>query len=154
MQKKSVERVFSWGLSKTEPLFELQPTCTSGMQCLLLPWKSEKVSESFFFFWVCACVCTVSLRVSLHSAGYTVHNIDVRLYKVANQISRRGVAAVAPCGVCFPAPVITHCPVLPPVAPLWNKLKQISLQLSEATAVWILWGFFSVNTEGFLFGLQ
>lgn len=30
--------------SKTELLFKLQPTSTSGMQCLRLPWKSEKVS--------------------------------------------------------------------------------------------------------------
>lgn len=51
--KKNCRRM-SWtnistGLSKTELLFELQPTCTSGMQCLLLPWKSKKVSESVFF---------------------------------------------------------------------------------------------------------
>lgn len=35
----------STGPSMTELLFKLQPTCTSGMLCLLLPWKSKKVSE-------------------------------------------------------------------------------------------------------------
>lgn len=43
-EMRELKTIFSCGLSKTEPLFKLQPTCTSGMQCLLLPWKIEKVS--------------------------------------------------------------------------------------------------------------
>lgn len=83
-----MERVFSRGLCETEPLFELQPTCTPGMQCLLLPWKSEKVrAPNSPPPLSCVCVCAFPLQVSLRSAGYTAHNIDVSLYKVANQIA-------------------------------------------------------------------
>lgn len=99
-------------LSKTELLFKLQPTCTSGMQCLLLPWKREKVREVFLFFFQERergqfVYRSASTRCRV-AGGNSAHNIDVRLYKAANQICPTLFCRCGTAENIIPAPVITH----------------------------------------------